>query len=133
VCDKGMVSDSNLEELKKEGIDFIVGVRLRNVKEVRDEVLSKGGRYREVEDNLRIKEVFLGGKRYIICVNLEEARKDQKTREKILPDLEEKLRRGAKELIGNKGYRRYLKVEKDAVQIDEKKLKEEKRFDGASL
>jgi putative NADPH-quinone reductase len=74
---------------------------LRNVKEVRDEVLSKGGRYREVEENLRVKEVLLEGKRYIICVNPEEARKDQKTREKILSDLEEKLRRGAKELIGN--------------------------------
>jgi transposase len=130
VCDKGMVSESNLEELEKEGMDFIVGVRLRNVKEVKDEVLSKGGRYREVEDNLRVKEVFLGEKRYIVCVNPEEARKDQKTRETILSDLEEKLRRGAKELIGNKGYRRYLKVEKDAVKIDEKKLKEEERFDG---
>jgi len=130
VCDKGMVSESNLEELKNEGIDFIVGVRLRNVKEVRDEVLSKGGRYREVEDNLRVKEVLLEGKRYIICFNPEEARKDQKTREKILSELKERLRRGAKELIGNKGYRRYLKVEKEAVKIDEEKLREEERFDG---
>jgi transposase len=130
VCDKGMVSESNLEKLEKERIDFIVGVRLRNVKEVREEVLSTGGRYREVEDNLKVKEVFLGEKRYIICVNPEAARKDQKTREKILSDLEEKLRRGAKELIGNKGYRRYLKVEKGAVKIDEEKLKEEERFDG---
>ena len=130
VCDKGMVSQSNLEELGKERIDFIVGVRLRNVKEVREEVLSRGGRYREVEDNLKVKEVFLGGKRYIICVNPEEVRKDQKTRETILSELEEKLRRAPKDLIGNKGYRRYLKVEKDAVKIDEEKLKEEERFDG---
>lgn len=130
VCDKGMTSESNLEELKKKGIDFIVGVRLRNVKEVKDEVLSTGGRYREVEDNLRVKEVFSKGKRYIICLNPEEARKEQKTREKILFELEEKLRRSPKELIGNKGYRRYLKVEKDAVKIDEEKLKEEERFDG---
>jgi hypothetical protein len=130
VCDKGMVSESNLEELKNEGIDFIVGVRLRNVKEVREEVLSTGGRYREVEDNLRVKEVLLNGKRYIICINPEEVRKDQKTREKIISELEEKLCHGSKELIGNKGYRRYLKVEKDAVKIDEEKLKEEERFDG---
>jgi transposase len=130
VCDKGMVSQSNLEKLEKERIDFIVGVRLRNVKEVREEVLSTGGRYREVEDNLRVKEVFLGGKRYIVCVNPEEARKDQKTRETIISELEEKLRRAPKDLIGNKGYRRYLKVEKDAVKIDEEKLKAEERFDG---
>jgi transposase len=130
VYDKGMVSEHNLGNLKEEGMDFIVGVRLRNVKEVREEVLSKGGRYREVEDNLRVKEVFLGRKREIICVNPEEARKDQKTREKIISDLEEKLRHGPKELIGNKGYRRYLKVKKDAVKIDKEKLKEERRFDG---
>ena len=130
VCDKGMVSESNLEELKNEGIDFIVGVRLRNVKEVREEVLCKGGRYRQVEDNLRVKEVLLKGKRYIICVNPEEARKDQKTREKIISELEEKLRCSPKELIGNKGYRRYLRVEKGAVNIDEEKLKVEERFDG---
>lgn len=130
VCDKGMTSESNLEELEKGGIDFIVGVRLRNVKEVREEVLGKGGRYRKVADNLKVKEVLLKGKRYIICLNPEEARKDQKTREKIISELEEKLRHGPKELIGNKGYRRYLKVEKDAVKIDKEKLKEERRFDG---
>ncbi|MFQ5722664.1 MAG: transposase [Candidatus Aminicenantales bacterium] len=79
---------------------------------------------------MRVKEIFLGGKRYIVCVNPEEARKDQKTREKILSELEEKLRRSPKELIGNKGYRRYLQVKKDAVKIDEKKLKGEERFDG---
>jgi hypothetical protein len=45
--------------------------------------------------------------------------------------LREQLRRGDKALVGNKGYRRYLKVEGEGhFVIDEAKLAEEARYDG---
>lgn len=50
--------------------------------------------------------------------------------ELILEALEEKLRRGARALVGNRGFRRYLKVEKGAVRIDPGKVAEEARYDG---
>jgi len=130
VCDRGMVSKQNLAHLKANGIDYIVGVRLRLVKRVREDVLSRGGSYKKVSENLKVKEVSLGDERYIICLNPEEAARDAYSREKIAAELREKIKRSPKELVGNKGYRRYLKVEKDAVSVDEKRLKEETRFDG---
>jgi transposase len=44
--------------------------------------------------------------------------------------LRKRLKRGAKSLVGNDGYRRYLKVAPGGVEIDEEKLQAEARFDG---
>jgi hypothetical protein len=44
--------------------------------------------------------------------------------------LKEALRQGAGGLIGNRGYRRYLTIEKEAVTIDPKKVAANARFDG---
>ncbi|HMA67754.1 MAG TPA: IS1634 family transposase, partial [Desulfosalsimonadaceae bacterium] len=78
VADRGLISHENLENLKQRDISYILGVRMRRVKEVHVEVLSRGGRYREVypESNdrtqpapLKVKEVIQNGKRYIVCLN----------------------------------------------------------------
>ena len=46
------------------------------------------------------------GRRYIVCHNEDQARKDRADREAIVAALEEKLTRGEKSLVGNKGYRK---------------------------
>jgi hypothetical protein len=47
------------------------------------------------------------------------------------PTSRQQLRRGDKSLVGNKGYRRYLKVEGEGhFQIDEAQVKAEARYDG---
>ena len=48
VADRGMISKKVIGELTDRGMHYILGARLRNVNEIRDEVLSRGGRYREV-------------------------------------------------------------------------------------
>jgi len=130
VCDKGMVSRENLGKLQENEIDYIVGVRLRLLKRVREEVLSRGGRYHEVAPNLKVKEVNLGSERYIVCVNPEEARRNAQARRQMVEELEGKLKKGAKSLIGNKGYRRYLKIDREAVSLDHDRVKLESRYDG---
>ena len=60
---------------------------------------------------LKVKEVWVKERRYIVCLNEEERRKDAHDREAIVAHLREQLRCGDKSLVGNKGYRRYLKVE----------------------
>ncbi|MCD4693669.1 MAG: transposase [Calditrichales bacterium] len=79
---------------------------------------------------LKVKEVTLDDRRYVICYNSKQARKDKADREAILASLKEKLKSGAKSLIGNKGYRKYLKVDKETVEIDEQKIESEAIFDG---
>jgi transposase len=141
VADRGMISKETLQALDdpQTGLPYILGVRMRKVKEVREEVLSRAGAYREVHPEgtstkepspLKVKEAAVNGRRYIICLNPRQARKDQADREAILASLEEQLKKGAKALVGNRGFRRYLKSERDAFVIDYDKAKQEARFDG---
>ncbi|MBW2031199.1 MAG: IS1634 family transposase [Deltaproteobacteria bacterium] len=139
VADRGMISSGNIHELEKRQIPYIFGARMRKVKEIREDVLSHPGRYREVRPEgalakdpapLKVKEVFLNGKRYIVCLNPKQARKDATDRQAIIDSLQEKIKTNPKSLIGNKGYRKYLKIEKDSVSINQDKIEWESRFDG---
>lgn len=67
----------------------------------------------------------------MVCHNEEQARKDEADRKAIVESLRQKLKSGNKSLVGNKGYRRYLKsVGKQHFTIDEEKLADEQRLDG---
>jgi hypothetical protein len=44
--------------------------------------------------------------------------------------LKENLRKNPKTLIGNRGYRKYLKLDRDHLCLDEEKIAEEEQFDG---
>ena len=112
---------------------------MRKVKEIREDVLSHPGRYREVRSEgsrvkdpapLKVKEVVIDGKRYIICLNPKQARKDARDRQEIIDSLKQKIKTDPRGLIGNRGYRKYLKIDKDSVSIDQDKIQWESRFDG---
>jgi hypothetical protein len=80
---------------------------------------------------LKVKEVWVGERRYVVCLNEEEARKDAADREAIVAALREQLRCGAKTLVGNKGYRRFLSgSDSPGFRIDEAKIAEDARYDG---
>jgi len=138
VADRGMISKKTIARMEKRGIDYILGVRMRKMNLVREEILSRAGRFEEVRedhddetlDPLKVKEVWMDERRYIICKNERQARKDKATRDAILEALEEKLQLGAKSLIGNKGFKKYLTVKRNAVTINRKKIEEEQRYDG---
>ena len=139
VADRGMISHNTLKVLQEDHIPYILGTRMRRVKAIKTEVLSRGGRYREVYPEglkpkdpspLKVKEVLHNDQRYIVCVNLRQARKDAADRKAIIGALEDQLKKGAKSLVGNKGYRRYLKLTKGSARIDTDKVKDESRFDG---
>ena len=107
--------------LEQQDIPYILGARMRQVTEIREEVLSRAGRYREVtpeglstEDPapLKVKEVWVDDRRYIVCLNTKQARKEAHDRQMIVESLEEQLRLNPKALIGNKGYRRYLQMDR---------------------
>ena len=133
VADRGMMSGKAVDLLTSGDcpFDYILGCRMRKQKEVGEEVLARAGRYQEVKSKLEVKEVCVGEKRYIVCLNEEEARKDEAAREAIIERLKEKLSRGeTKSLLSNRGYARYLKMSKEAVRINEEAVRAEGRFDG---
>jgi transposase len=142
VADRGMISQETIEALEQveRGWQYILGARMRSQNEVKDEVLSRAGRYRVVHPKrvesddpspLKVKEVWVGDRRYIVCLNGDEARKDAADREAIVAALRERLRNGDKPLVGNKGYRRYLSgSDSPHFRIDEAKVAEDARYDG---
>jgi len=130
VADRGMISAHTITALEHRQLQFILGARLRREREVRREVLGRAGRYHEVADNLRVKEVWVEGRRYIVCHNPEEAAKDASDRETILQALADQLRQGATRLVGNRGFRRFLRIAKGAVTIDQAKVAAEAHYDG---
>jgi len=132
VADRGMMGKESLKLLteRKPPYDYILGCRMRKQKEVNEDVLSRAGRYEEVDKKLKIKEVRLDDRRYVVCLNDEEARKDEAARAAILARLEEKLAQGPKSLLGNKGYARFLKMAKGAMKINDEAVAAEARLDG---
>jgi hypothetical protein len=140
VADRGMISQDTIADLEQQGWPYILGARMRRQKEVRDEVLSDRRRFRVVHEPpqkstdpaaLKVKEVWVEARRYVVCVNAEQVEHDRAAREAIVANLREHLHQGDKALVGNKGYRRYLKVEGDGhFVVDEAKLEEEARYDG---
>ena len=62
--------------------------------------------------------------------NEEEQQKDRHDREAIILALREQLKRGDKSMVGNKGYRRYIRSSGNRFTIDEEKIREEERYDG---
>jgi len=130
VGDRGMFNAKVIARIEELKLEYIAGVKMRQDWDVKEIVLESKAPFETVTDNLKVKLVELGEERYIVCLNEEEAKRDQAVREEIVSELREKIAKGPKKMIGNTGYRRYLSVDKDAVRIDEKKIASEKKFDG---
>jgi transposase len=140
VADRGMISAATLQQLEETHTPYILGARMRQHVEVREHVLADKGRFRVVHGPrqqstdpapLKVKEVHVDERRYVVCVNQEQVETDRVKREQIVAALREQLAKGDKSLVGNKGYRHYLKVEGDShFAVDEAKLQEEARYDG---
>ncbi len=139
VADRGMISAATLAALEERGLEYILGVRERSAKEVREVVLADEAplvtitvpRQNRPDSELQAKEVRLGKVRYIVCRNPAEAERDAAEREAILRGLRVALSRGVKTLVGNAGYRRYLKTPRGPhFEIDEDRIEDDARFDG---
>jgi hypothetical protein len=139
VADRGMISAETMAELEARRLLYILGVRERSDKLVRELVLDdpapfvpllmKKKRSKEIE--YAAKTVLLAGRRYIVCRNHQEAAKDAADRASIVAALERQLAKGDKALVGNTGFRRYLKtISEEHFAIDSDKIEEERKFDG---
>jgi len=138
VADRGMISAETVAELEARRLLYILGVRERSDKLVRELVLEDAAPFVPLAINKRGKQtdyeaktVMLAGRRYIVCRNHQEAEKDAADRALIVAALERQLAKGDKALVGNTGYRRYLKTISDQhFAIDPDKIAEDNKFDG---
>jgi len=138
VADRGLISAETMRQLEARNWQYILGARLRSVTEIREQVLSRAGRYHVVQGPrqqskdpcpLKVKEVWVEERRYIVCHNEEQATKDRHDRAAVLKKLADQLEHGPKSLVGNKGFRKYLRVDGEFT-VDAEKVAAEERFDG---
>jgi transposase len=139
VADRGMISAETLAEVERRKWQYILGVRMRSSTEAKA-VVARAGRYAEVHPKsddrddpspLKVKEVWVeDARRYVVCVNEDQATKDRHDREAVVVSLRDALGHGDKSLVGNKGYRKYLRAGGQQFAVDEDKIKEEARYDG---
>ena len=138
VADRGMISAETVAELEARKLLYLLGTRERTDKVVRDVVLADTApcvsltiTKRGHEIDYEAKAVTVGGRRYILCRNHQEAERDAAARQAILANLERQLARGDKALVGNTGFRRFLKTEGHGhFAIDQAKAEQDAKFDG---
>ena len=139
VADRGMISVATIAALEERGLEYILGARERGDRRVRAIMLENEKPFTPLlierargETQLFVKEVTVGGARHIVCRNEAEVEKDRADRHAIVDGLGRQLKKGDKALIGNAGYRRYLRRSGPgaAFEIDTGKLAEEARYDG---
>ena len=121
-----MISAETVAELEAQRLLYILGVRERTDKLVRELVLDDPAPFVPLAMKKRGKEIdyqakTLAGRRYIVCRNHQEAEKDAADRASIVAALERQLARGDKALVSNTGFRRHLKTISDehfAIDLD---------------
>ena len=141
VADAGMSSEENLHTLSRGGGHYITAMSCIRGSEVVKKVLSRKGRYSPVADNLEVKEVWVGEgerrRRYVICRNPLEVKRQSEHREEVLQQLEAELAtlnghpRRACRLIASRRYGKYLrKLKSGELRINRAAVKAHAKRDG---
>lgn len=145
VGDGGFNSEDNRHELTKACGTYLLATRLNSIKEANQDVLSRPGRYRKVSDNLHVKQVVVGGdgvrrRRYLLCYNPKEAKRQQRHREQVVQQLEQELARHrnmsataqwAIDLLASQRTKRYLVITAQGqIRLDKKAIQQAARTDG---
>jgi transposase len=146
VADRGFTSAENRRYLRKGGGSYIIGEKLRSGSAEARAALSRQGRYKDIAQNLKVKEVRIADdERFVICFNPEAAERDAAIRAKMIARLEDAIA-GSDQLSRDKraelrgvistkpGLNRYLRVTPGGLlRIDAGKAKNEENLDGKYL
>jgi hypothetical protein len=146
VADRGFASAENRRFLRRGDDHYIIGEKLRSGSAEATAALSRQGRYQQVADNLRVKEVKISDhERFVVCYNPEQADRDAALRQRLLARLTETIagtdklpatkRAELRGVISTKpGLHRYLRVTPSGrLRIDQRAIKAEANLDGKYL
>jgi transposase len=149
VADRGFQSEENRRYMQRAGGHYIFGEKLRGNDREANTALARQGRYHEVAENLRVKEVIIDDgtmrDRFVICHNPDEARRDKSVREQLLAQLTDAIAGSdtltpeqRQKLYGRlstkRGYKRFIRTTKTGLlRIDRGAVKTEEHLDGKFL
>ena len=128
VADAALLSQKNIEALRENKYEYILGGRIKNETEkIKTKIIAL-----EVEQG-KPKELKGKNGRLVVSFSPKRAHNDKKNREKGLKRLEKRVRSGklSKEHINNRGYNKYLKLSGEVnITIDYEKYKADSIWDG---
>ena len=137
LADRAMFNEDNLELMEQKGIRYVVAAKLRNLpKSLCSELLAdEGYRAAVVGHELHwIKEIEYKGRRLLVSYNQARARKDSSDRQRLIERLMKKQRKNGKmhvkDLVGNRGTAKYLKVTEEDIVMDVEKIAKDSAWDG---
>lgn len=129
VADAGLLSKANIEELTRDGYQYILGARPKSETEkIKEQILALGMKYGDV---VEIKKD--GDVRLVLSCTEKRARKDAHNRQRGLARLQKRMASGrlTKQNINNRGYNKYLKMEGEVtISINMEKYEADAAWDG---
>jgi hypothetical protein len=147
VGDRGFSPAQNRRHLMRAGGAYILGEKLRSAAPGIQAALARQGRYRQVAENMHVKEVRLDdvADRMVICYNPGAAVRDAAVRDQLLTQLSGMIE-GSDALSGTDrarlsgiistkpGLKKFLKTTPGGLlRIDRARIKAEQRLDGKFL
>lgn len=133
VADRGMVRKDNLEEIRKAGFEFIIGMKLWSMTEKEQKRVASIQTWDHETEEFKVVEMSHPEGRLIVTWSRERAHRDRQVREDLLEKLKARLTKedDPSSLISHKGFKRYLKiVNKGKVAINTKAIRQEESRDG---
>jgi transposase len=129
IADSGLLSNSNIEQLKLNGYEYILGARIKNEKHItKEKILALN-----LNEENSVSSIKKGDDTLVLSYTSKRAKKDRHNREKGLKRLEKRVKSGklTKEQINSRGYNKYLHLKNEIeVQIDYDKFNSDTLWDG---
>jgi transposase len=129
IADSGLLSKKNIEQLKAQQYQYILGARIKNMdKGVTAKILDL-----KLQDNQCEAIELAQDDRLVVGYKEARAVRDAKNRKRGLEKLEKAVQSGklGKKHINNRGYNKYLQIEGDVnIKINYNKFEEDAKWDG---
>lgn len=133
VADSGMMNENNLVELEKEGFEYIVGCRLKNLPKALQSQILNDENYKSITPEYDIASFNHQNRTIIVSYSQDRARKNAHDRKKAIEKIIKKLKKqkNPKNYISNYGYQKYLKLNGNSkLELNEEKILLDAQWDG---
>lgn len=133
VADRGLLSEANLNLLREDRGEFIVGMRLGMLKKRHAELFDLS-RFKQIHEGLYVYEAAHDGDRLMVTWSKARYDRDVQARKDILDRILRKLQSKkvkAEAFISNRGYKRFVRIDaKNRPVLKEQAIAEDQKGDG---
>lgn len=135
VADRGMFNEANLSLMEAEGFHYVVAAKLKSMSKAIKQAIQSN-EFRPLVANNEFSWVYETqhkSRRVIVNYSNDRARKDKADRQRLVDRLLKKVRDktvALKDVIGNSGTKKYLKLNGKTADIDQDKIEQDGEWDG---